>query len=945
MVKLLLIMLFSGVSNESIPISMVGLRFDPLKDGEPVIPAALKAEEKGTCLYIVQFTGPIRQEWKQALKNKGVEVYGYIPYYAVFARMDASKKKEVSSLPFVRWVGLFHPYYKISPKVLNPEPIKESRGTLIKGKGWKHYEDPLYVDAPNLKSYVLYGLPYVDWSSVAVQVMGLGGEVKKVEGIFPGRMIIWAPPSVINDLAKIDGIYYIYPYHPKTFLNNTTKYVIQSYILTVGPDDWPDATADTVLSGALPIWDHNIKGQKQLVTVMDTGVDDASCWFVDPLGNPIGPNHIVLRQYTDEGGDLIDDQTCGHGTHVAGTVAGDPTRGTGGVGEPGFDYAGNAYMAKIYVQDIGYARGTSCVLNILSFATSAQVAHDTVPLANHSGARIHTNSWGYGSTTAGDYNYEAIDVDALSFLLPYQDFLFTFAAGNDGPADSSVTPPSTAKNCISVGSTYRYSYDSNSDTLSAFSSRGPTDDNRFKPDLTAPGGRYTEDPVTPYRGDWREFILSAYPNSATSTCVSAGMMGTSMATPAMAAAAAMVRQYYEKGFYPSGDSSAVDSFNPSAALVKATLIVSAEDMKADSAGIDHSIPNFEEGFGRIKLDSALYFLGDLTKLLVQDTRIETNLVWIIGDPTTPTYEQKPLDAPRLLTTGDADTFGIEVLSDTVPFKIALVWNDTAAAALAAVTLINDLDLIVIDPAGVEYHGNDLTNGQSNPGSVVFDRRNNVEIFQDTLPAVGTWLVIVSAFQVATSQPQPYAIAAIGDIAWANIVGIKECWVSAYVKSDGILLKWTGNEKSLYKIERKTEGEKDFIKIAEVRATEYLDKDVKEGFIYEYKVFKGKKLIGKVKVTFKGLKTQLYAPKPSFLKAGEKIQISYTLAKDAFVVFKVYNTAGRLVRTITLGKQKRGFHSIDFDGRDNKGRLLPPGKYFYRMFAGKITKQKHFVIVE
>ncbi len=90
---------------------------------------------------------------------------------------------------------------------------------------------------------------------------------------------------------------------------------------------------------------------------------------------------------------------------------------------------------------------------------------------------------------------------------------------------------------------------------------------------------------------------------------------------------------------------------------------------------------------------------------------------------------------------------------------------------------------------------------------------------------------------------------------------------------------------------------------------------------------------------------LYPLYPSVIKAGEKVRISYALARDAFVVFKIYNTAGRLVRMIALGRQKRGFHSIDFDGRDDRGRVLPPGKYFCKMFAEDLIKQRHFVIIK
>jgi hypothetical protein len=80
--------------------------------------------------------------------------------------------------------------------------------------------------------------------------------------------------------------------------------------------------------------------------------------------------------------------------------------------------------------------------------------------------------------------------------------------------------------------------------LSAFSSRGPTRDGRIKPDLVAPG----------------EYIVSARSDGSLDThqCSSGdgstlkAMQGTSMAAPAAAAAAVLVREYLMKGFYPSG---------------------------------------------------------------------------------------------------------------------------------------------------------------------------------------------------------------------------------------------------------------------------------------------------------------------------------------------------------------------------------------------------------
>ena len=54
------------------------------------------------------------------------------------------------------------------------------------------------------------------------------------------------------------------------------------------------------------------------------------------------------------------------------------------------------------------------------------------------------------------------------------------------------------------------------------------------------------------------------------------IIGTSMATPVVAGAAILVRQYFVDGYYPSGARRASDGFAPTAALIKATLINGAQ---------------------------------------------------------------------------------------------------------------------------------------------------------------------------------------------------------------------------------------------------------------------------------------------------------------------------------------------------------------------------------
>ncbi|MEO0276075.1 MAG: S8 family serine peptidase [candidate division WOR-3 bacterium] len=810
---LIVVGLFIGLSY-SYPISLDKIKFDPLKE-IPSIPEELKAE-KDNDVFLLQLNGPIIREWKNILKEKGVKIYAYIPEFAYLVKIEPQKIEEIKNLDFVRWIGDYHPYYKIHPECENIKEFQKT-GILTKDYGFKEIYDPLYINLPDLKSFVVYLLPDADINKISLELSKIS-EIKQVLPYPSNRIVIWTSLKNLNSIAKIKEVYHIFPYYPKTLFNSTTKYVLQSYVLTVQANETPLPGGDTVVSGSLPVWNRNIKGQGQIVTVMDTGVDYYSCWFRDPNNNPPGPNHIVIYDYTNEGGDLQDDANCAHGTHVSGTVAGDPTRGgANNIAE----YQGHAYMGKIYMQDIGYYAGYQCLLNITNFYNSVNTAYNK-------GSRIHTNSWGYTGAN-GQYQYEAIDVDVFSFS--HQDFLFTFAAGNSGPSTGTVCPPSTAKNCLSVGSTWRHSYDGTADNISDWSSRGPTVDNRYKPDLMTPGGRATQ------QGDpWRYFITSGYPadNWGQQTCRIGGMVGTSMATPAGAGVATLVRQYYSKGFYPSGEANPNDSIYPSGALIKATLLLSTRDMTGVSG-----YPNYNEGWGRICLDDALYFSGDARKLWIDD------------------YKQG-------IDTGDSVKYYLKVNSSSQSFKIVLVWHDTAAAAGANPTLVNNLNLRVKDPSNQIYWGNYFSNGQSVPGGSP-DTRNNVEVFLLNSPQVGVYEITVIGANVPTGAKQPYAITAAGDIEPYVKFYEKEKFIKESVKSKGIV--------------------------------------------------------------------------------KENAEISYSISSKGFVVLKIYDIQGRVIRRIIEGEKLPGNYKILWDLKNENGERVSKGKYFYKLFINGKPYTRSFIVIE
>ncbi|RMH12363.1 MAG: hypothetical protein D6695_06840, partial [Planctomycetota bacterium] len=249
--------------------------------------------------------------------------------------------------------------------------------------------------------------------------------------------------------------------------------------------------------------------------------------------------------------------------------------------------------------------------------------------------------------------------------------------------------------------------------------RGPTNDGRRKPEIYSPGCS----------------IRSA---SASSSCSSTSLTGTSMAAPSIAGSAALVRQYYTEGFYPSGAANPSDAFIPSGALMKATLLNSTVDMTGISG-----YPSNREGWGRVLLHNTLVFDDDTRNLIIRDVRNNSN---------------------EALNTGDSFEMTFDVNSLFEPLKITLVWHDPPGAVNANPAYVNDLNLTLIGPTG-EFKGNVFSNGISATGGT-YDFRNNVEMIYFPATAAGEYTLRVDAAAVNVGA-QGYAIVISGDVSESN----------------------------------------------------------------------------------------------------------------------------------------------------------------------------------
>jgi hypothetical protein len=218
----------------------------------------------------------------------------------------------------------------------------------------------------------------------------------------------------------------------------------------------------------------------------------------------------------------------------------------------------------------------------------------------------------------------------------------------------------------------------------------------------------------------------------TNNCNQIQMSGTSMASPGAAGMAALVRQYYADGYYPTGGATA-NGFAPSAALIKATMLNSTRKMAGTGVG---TVPDGCQGWGRVLLDDALFFAGQDRHLIAFD-----DAGFAQGGA------------------GQVKEFSVEVSAGQA-LRATLVWTDFPSTPAASINLNNDLDLEVSSPSG-RFLGNVLAAGESTTGGTA-DRRNNVEQVILTAPETGTYVISVRAFNVPSSA-QAFALVISGGV--------------------------------------------------------------------------------------------------------------------------------------------------------------------------------------
>lgn len=639
-------------------------------------------------LFLVQFAGPVKDEWKSEVTGRGVTLLEYVPEHAFIARVGAGEAASLLDLECVKWVGRLPAYHRVDPA------LRASRHERVEVAIRTACPD----DRPAVESRLrLYG----------AQIDAGAGSA----GTFIRASI---PAAALDAVSRIEDVLWVEEYRPPRFANSVAQQIVQA----------PDLRQRSGLFGA-----------GQIVAFADSGLDTGaeSTLSADFAGRLVSA--YALRRP----GDWSD--LHGHGTHVMGVAVGSGVLSGSNPAARSYDgsFAGLAPEAQFIIQSIGGAdEGISLPLNL------AQLFQP--PYTD--GARIHSDSW--GTMSAGAYTLHSQQVD--EFVWNHSDLVLVFPSGNsgsDGNADGvtdfgSVWAPGTAKNCITVGgtesvrstgrvTTYGAAWSSefpanpirddyisdNASGMIAWSSRGPCADGRLKPDICAPGTNIVSNRSQAVVGQsrWWAIYDADY----------AYWGGTSMSTPMVAGAAALVREYYEREV----------GVEPSAALVKATLLNGATDIHPGQYTRPYpdevpKRPNNIEGWGRLNVSSAL-------------------------DPPAPKVVEF-VDETVGLSTGQSKQYTFRVLGNSVPLAVTLVWTDAPGSPLAGTQLVNNLNLKVIDPNQVLRRGN---------GTV--DSINNVEGVDIARPLVGDYTVVVEAVNVPVG-PQPFALVVSGELPGSYVAG-------------------------------------------------------------------------------------------------------------------------------------------------------------------------------